>query len=75
MKHQHDLLAKDANIVLLYNDHYVNGNYIATVKAKGDNFITTVILKRPQKQLCGFLFYLQLYKYNLDHNIPDSNIV
>ena len=37
VKFRHDVAACQADIVLLYNGHYVNGHYIATVHAAGDN--------------------------------------
>ena len=39
MKFRHDVAACQADIVLLYNGHYVHGHYIATVHAAGDNFL------------------------------------
>ena len=39
VKFRHDVAACQADIVLLYNGHYVNGHYIATVHAAGDNFL------------------------------------
>ena len=39
MKFHHDVAACQADIVLLYNGHYVNGHYIGTVHAAGDNFV------------------------------------
>ena len=39
MKFRHDVAACQADIVLLYNGHYVNGHYIAAVHAAGDNFL------------------------------------
>ena len=39
VKYHHDDAACYADIVLLYNGHYVHGHYIATVHACGDNFL------------------------------------
>ena len=39
VKFCHDVAACQADIVLLYNGHYVHGHYIATVHAAGDNFL------------------------------------
>ena len=39
VKFHHDVVACQADIVLLYNGHYVHGHYIATVHAAGDNFL------------------------------------
>ena len=39
VKFRHDVAACQADIVLLYNGHYVHGHYIATVHAAGDNFL------------------------------------
>ena len=39
VKFRHDVAACQADIVVLYNGHYVHGHYIATVHAAGDNFL------------------------------------
>ena len=39
VKFRHNVAACQADIVLLYNGHYVNGHYIGTVHAAGDNFL------------------------------------
>ena len=45
VKFRHDVAACQADIVLLYNGHYVNGHYIATVHAAGDNFLIGRVTK------------------------------
>ena len=45
VKFRHDVAACKADIVLLYNGHYVNGHYIGTVHAAGDNFVIGQVQK------------------------------
>ena len=37
--YRHELASPLADIVLLFNGHYVNGHYCATLKVRGDNFV------------------------------------
>ena len=50
VKFRHDVAACQADIVLLYNGHYVNGHYIGTVHAAGDNFL----IGRVHKDKVGY---------------------